>query len=41
MVPPLGCRLCLDIKLLSGPVRKTRQVATSEGWLGLPIGEVN
>lgn len=39
--PPLGCKLCPEIKLLSGPAKNTKQVATSLGCPGLPIGHVN
>ncbi len=40
ITPPFGCKLCPDIKLLSALARNTKQVATSDGWPGLPIGLV-
>lgn len=36
--PPLGCKHCPDMKLLSWLARNTKQVATSLGCPGRPIG---
>lgn len=36
--PPLGCKHCPEMKLLSGLARNTKQVATSLGCPGRPIG---
>ena len=36
--PPLGCKLCPLIILLSWLAKNTKQVAISLGWPGLPIG---
>lgn len=41
MTPPLGCKLCPEMKLLSALAKNTKQVATSLGCPGRPIGLVN
>src|SRR5947209_8665990 len=36
--PPLGWRICPEMYEESSEARKTKQVATSSGWPGRPIG---
>lgn len=38
ITPPLGCRHCPEMKLLSGLARNTKHVATSLGCPGRPMG---